>query len=1363
MTKKIYGSLLACFGIFACVLMAGGVALATAAEKVLLNAATVTNEVVAIATSRNDATGTAYTNHVLGEGRAYRSRAGVNFNQLSNTHVGMMSVPAGAPLYNLRNRGVENVTQITANFPAPISRTSFNSLQRQGSRGWSVSANNPGWYTPYLTRVISLQQRIEISGDLQQALLTPGLVTSLSFDFAFGLGALATGSSYGGTITLMDLNYQEIPVGQAGITRTNTGSGRRAWNYRSTSGGNGTNDSSNSAIPHSNPGSIMGEGTIASGNRGRLQGTNTSRNSFGITHGMESLGGTNHARDNIWNFQTHSMTVPTSSFVEIGENGELWLRLFALASAHHASSWAQVGIALEGVQINITYNDPDPNPPTILNAYYGSTLGDVALPVGWRWLDPRTTLVGDVGQNQFNAQFFLNTSYNPVIINVAYPLPQDYTVPGPFHAREGAVLGSINLPSGWAWANPDALVGNIGIHNHNAIYLRSSDFSPITRQVSIVVQGDYNLELFGRRNLALGRVVTACSIAGATEFHPQRLTDGYLGSNTAAVANSSRWAPANRSVVGAIIHLSHLAYINQVEIFDWRNATTGRNAFRIRDFDIYVSAVNIGELANLTNDAAQHAARFATLTNQENNMNWIHVHTGHSPSNQYRIVANLERAYVARHVKIIFRGSHDQDAPSPREIEIFGLNVSSYNADTPTVQSYNSNSITIASPATLPSGQAIEFGISTTNNPANIFHVQQGLTFENLNPETAFYIFARGGQIGNFHVGQWSQSARAETLTCSHDWEVIERLDPTCTTAGFEHRGCRDCPARETIPLPALGPLFGDWQIVGNEWVRTCTRGCNAEERVSIPTLTQGITAVFGQTLDNVGLTNGWVWESPNSLVGNVGTQSHYITYSRDGFPTVRVSVDVNVTQATLTPDTTLRGVLELTYGSSISEIQNRLPLGWVWVNPNALVGQVGINSHQARYVPSDSNFATVYMYFDVESLYVATFVRYELNAPNNIQACHSDNTFDKTGITAVAIWTDGARDLDNLTFHYTWAHGQVEVTVRHNGNVVGTFTIQVNAYFVGFELTYPDNIQASINGTFSRAGISAVAVWSDGSRVAITNNDLTFNYTRELGDVRVTVKHDTQIVGEFTVTFNEEPSQWLNYRIEYPSNLVFGFSDAFDAGALNVRAFSVYSNDEIELTGLVFDYTWQVGIVIITVLYNDQVVGTFNITVTYDCIKCQDAGCCECDCTCVIDLPQLNNVTLGNVQDRTIGGVQAGGGNTPTVTINDGSFVGSYEVRVRVQGGNWVTWINADGVMQNISFSIGNWEAQVFIVQSETHQIGAAGHPVTFRVNAAESQDSDNTLLIVAGSVGGLILLAGLAIFFFFMMNKKRNENDKF
>ncbi|MBQ9510700.1 MAG: hypothetical protein IJR55_03285, partial [Clostridia bacterium] len=130
-----------------------------------------------------------------------------------------------------------------------------------------------------------------------------------------------------------------------------------------------------------------------------------------------------------------------------------------------------------GVEVSVTVSKATPahTVPTGLTATYGDTLSSVTLPTGWSWADG-SQIVGNAGTNTFKAVFTPTDTNNyntvtdvdvSVTVNKATPT---YTVPTGLTATYGDKLSSVTLPTGWAWADADASVGNAGTNTFKATF-----------------------------------------------------------------------------------------------------------------------------------------------------------------------------------------------------------------------------------------------------------------------------------------------------------------------------------------------------------------------------------------------------------------------------------------------------------------------------------------------------------------------------------------------------------------------------------------------------------------------------------------------------------------------------------------------------------------------------------------------------------------------------------------------------------------------------------------------------------------------------------------------------------------------------
>ena len=131
---------------------------------------------------------------------------------------------------------------------------------------------------------------------------------------------------------------------------------------------------------------------------------------------------------------------------------------------------------VENLTIAVAEATPDYEVPTGLNATYGETLEDVALPTGWSWNSPLATSVGNAGNNVFGATFTPadTDNYNTVIENITISVAKatpEYVIPTGLEATYGDTLADVTLPTGWSWSDPlTTSVGNVGNNEFGATF-----------------------------------------------------------------------------------------------------------------------------------------------------------------------------------------------------------------------------------------------------------------------------------------------------------------------------------------------------------------------------------------------------------------------------------------------------------------------------------------------------------------------------------------------------------------------------------------------------------------------------------------------------------------------------------------------------------------------------------------------------------------------------------------------------------------------------------------------------------------------------------------------------------------------------
>ena len=148
------------------------------------------------------------------------------------------------------------------------------------------------------------------------------------------------------------------------------------------------------------------------------------------------------------------------------------------------------------VEATINKATPSYTAPTGLVATYGDTLSSISLPTGWAWADS-TASVGNAGTNIFAATFTPDDTdnYNTVEQNLSVTVGKatpSYTAPTDLVATYGDTLSSISLPTGWAWADGTASVGNAGTNTFAATFTPedTANYNTVEQNLSVTVNAN---------------------------------------------------------------------------------------------------------------------------------------------------------------------------------------------------------------------------------------------------------------------------------------------------------------------------------------------------------------------------------------------------------------------------------------------------------------------------------------------------------------------------------------------------------------------------------------------------------------------------------------------------------------------------------------------------------------------------------------------------------------------------------------------------------------------------------------------------------------------------------------------------------
>jgi uncharacterized repeat protein (TIGR02543 family) len=125
-------------------------------------------------------------------------------------------------------------------------------------------------------------------------------------------------------------------------------------------------------------------------------------------------------------------------------------------------------------------------------------------------------------------------------------------------------------------------------------------------------------------------------------------------------------------------------------------------------------------------------------------------------------------------------------------------------------------------------------------------------------------------------------------------------------------------------------------------------------------TVPAGLTATYGQNLASVSLPVGWTWEDdPTTPVGPAGTRMHKARYTpveTNKYNIVIMDVSVAVAKANPTYTEFDTDDLHATYGQTLADVKFSTNVAgvWSWELPTTPVGDAGLRTHKAKFIPAD-------------------------------------------------------------------------------------------------------------------------------------------------------------------------------------------------------------------------------------------------------------------------------------------------------------------------------------------------------------------------------------------------------------------------
>lgn len=354
--------------------------------------------------------------------------------------------------YNLRNRGPENKNQGEA-----LVYTNFFSEQQNANR----INNDSGNYAV-------LQVFVAIGGELKEA-IDNNWISSLSFDFYYGLGNLLTATTNSWGVDAENRSHTFFDISTTQVTNLST-----RGDYNAT--GNHANS----------------RGNLFAGTRN----TQPTSSVVNVNARGETLGISNQAGANHWGFLSKTVDLSTQ-MTTVASNGGFWLKLFSntrcYSSTTQSGRWTEVACVLEGITLNAGIKQPaNPETPSMRTGTYGQKLSSIALPSGWAWANPNTELniMGEVDYPAIYTPANLNTHY-PITRNIRVSVgvgTPDIPAVSTFNAIYGQTLADLKFSdSRFSWyENANPLTTPVGDVKVIANVFRA-EFTPIEPYYSSVI------------------------------------------------------------------------------------------------------------------------------------------------------------------------------------------------------------------------------------------------------------------------------------------------------------------------------------------------------------------------------------------------------------------------------------------------------------------------------------------------------------------------------------------------------------------------------------------------------------------------------------------------------------------------------------------------------------------------------------------------------------------------------------------------------------------------------------------------------------------------------------------------------------
>jgi pectate lyase len=499
----------------------------------------------------------------------------------------------------------------------------------------------------------------------------------------------------------------------------------------------------------------------------------------------------------------------------------------------------------------------NPTAPTGLTAVYGQTLNNVTLPEGWSWVEASATSVGNAGTQTFHANFAENETYNAAT-NVEVTITVGKAAP---------------------------TAGLFSCSNSSLTYDGSAKSVSVTTMVTGMGAITVKYKLNGSATVPVEAGTYAISISVAEGSN-------YLATTSDIELGCTLTVVSQPEPLGSVTNVLH-SNVNSTSFkLSW-DAVAGATGYKVE-----ICSDNIGKPAKIWD--------FSSWT-----IDGVVDDNLKKDGNNERFDYQVERPSSAT---LVFANG---DAIPDTEGLLFTVTADGKNklrlgyGTAYQALMLNGGNITVEIPCATGDTIKIEARHASSSGISRGFRVAGG-TFSAVHSTDNITIVVDSCKVDPNETGTWVYMATANavkiTTTAGMNVKKITVVKPSVTS-----EECKEYESStNSITIPDLTPATtytykvkavnseGESSDYSDEG-QVITLSAGTQKETPIPPV--GLTAVYGQTLNDVNLPDGWSWvEGLTTFVGNAGTQTFHANFTENETYNAATNVEVTITVSKATP-----------------------------------------------------------------------------------------------------------------------------------------------------------------------------------------------------------------------------------------------------------------------------------------------------------------------------------------------------------------------------------------------------------------------------------------------------------------------------